>query len=194
MKHKWVKHFRIATLVCICFASCAFCSQLAWDVWGRNFAFRQTLSIFPAAQEVANAYGYYGANAGYQTLYFWTGSPLQEVRHYYETFTQPFAESSSSEVETSSYWSVFNPYGKPLPIVTAEFSSEIIDPAQEGRCYYRLPYDCVVLTLIDFEPSESVFLPSPAGPMRMIITPAPFSFQIRGGTLIVYAYFVDDFS
>ncbi len=166
---------------------------LIWFGMGEQAVFRLKLPTYASAQEVANAYYDYGASAGYQVVYFWTEQPIDEVRAYYETFTQPFAKVSYLNTEVPTYRSVFNPSGKPLPVVTDEFSRETLDLAQTGDCYYRLPYECIRVLLFDFSEIGSIDLPVfNAG--RAVRTPAPLAPTFHGGTLIVYSYFVSDIS
>ena len=122
---------------------------------------------------------------GIQTLYFWTSYSIGEVQQFYEEFSVPFTDGD--------YRTVFNPSGSPVPVITAEFSDNLIDPAQDRSCYYRMPYQCVVVQLFDFEQATVILRPLPSGG-RVVRTPSPIASQLQGGTLIVYTYYVDDLS
>ncbi|MCI0398032.1 MAG: hypothetical protein L0332_26825 [Chloroflexi bacterium] len=161
-----------------------------------NVLFRRSLPVYPGAQEVSEAYGYYGADTGLQTLCFWTSDSLREVQAYYETFTPAFVQRDYwfTFEKAEHYRTVFNPNGGPLPVVTAEFADERINPSQDRFCYYRIAYQCVEIELIDFGQSEPVILRPPDGPMNMLKTPSPLPPELRGGTLIIYIYYVNKLS
>jgi hypothetical protein len=146
--------------------------------------FRGSLPVFPESQEISNAYVYYGGGAGIEVLYFWTAHPIDEVQEFYETFSLPFDGENRT---------VFNPSGSPVPVITAEFTDDIIDPVQDRSCYYRMSYTCVMVELFDFDQRTVILRPLPSGG-RVVRTPSPIASQLRGGTLIVYTYFVTDLS
>jgi hypothetical protein len=187
---KWLVYGVIALCV---LAICSFCGLFLWVGGIENQVFRQSLPIFPEAREVSNAYGIYGGGAGLQTLYFWTAKSLQDVKAYYESFTPAFVYSKYpfDWAAHDYYRTAFNPSGK-LPVMTAEFGGETNNPLQNKSCYYQMRYTCVEIELVDFGTSQSVSLRPPPGPMRMGKKPSPLESELRGGTLIVYMYFVGD--
>ena len=184
---KWLKRAVIVAIALVVLTPCMYC---AWIAKLNDIVFRWRLPVYPGAEEVANAAGNYGANTGLYTIYFWTPDSVNEVQQYYEAFTLPFRKQEyvfSFEVR-EHYRTVFNPSNKPLPVVTNEFTDEIIDPTQVYHCYYKMPLQCVVIELIDFTDKEGILRPPP-GPMSMIKTPEPLPPGLRGGTLIIYMYY-----
>ncbi|MBI1276723.1 MAG: hypothetical protein GC179_01210 [Anaerolineaceae bacterium] len=189
---KWLIYGVIA--VCI-LGVCSFCGLFLWVGGIENQVFRQSLPVYPDAREVSNAYGYMGGGSGLQALYFWTAKPVEDVKRYYETSVSDFIHPSELfEEKARIYYSVFNPKGGEVPVVTREFGGEIINQEQSKTCYYRSQYNCVEITLIDFGTSQVVSLPPRPGPMRVVRTQLPLESELRGGTLIVYVYYVADIS
>jgi hypothetical protein len=187
MKLKWLVRGIIGTII---LGVCSFCALFTWVLFGfENQVFRQSLPVFPEAREVSHASGFYGGNAGLETFYFWTVKPVGDVKTYYETFTPSFVSTDRGTPEY--YETVFNPYGGKIPVITAEFERKTIDPSVSRQCYYQIRYTCVEIKLIDFGESQFVVLPPP--PMlRSPKTPTPLESELRGGTLIVYMYYVTD--
>ncbi len=170
---------------------CSFCGLFLWFGRIEQEVFRRSLPVFPEAREVSNASGYWGANTGLETLYFWTAKPVEDVKSYYETFTPPFRYSKYPfDWEAQHYYATaFNPNGGKLPVMTAEFGGETINPLKDKNCYYQMDYTCVEIELVDFGLSQVVSLRPAPGPMRMEATASPLASELRGGTLIVYMYY-----
>jgi hypothetical protein len=169
----------------------AVCGLFFWISVGypavQNWKIEATFQVYPGAQKVAGAYGYYGAGAGKRAVYYWTADSIDDVRDYYETFTLPFIERQNFEV------TVFEPSGKPLPVVTHEYKfDEIIDLGTNRHCYYKLPYKCVQVALMNAEGVSNLpFFDI----MRMRKTPKPLSPEMsQGGTVIIYYYYTNDIS
>lgn len=192
MHQRWLKLGLLLIILAIVVSPCIFCW---WLFDGYNNYFKTLLPVYKRAQPLTNAYNYFGGAAAV-TLYYWTSESVDKVRTYYETFTPSFIKSPywfNTEIP-EHYRTVFNPYNQPLPIITAEFSHEIIHPAESYFCHYRIPYQCVEVELIDFGEAQPVILRPPPGPARQIITPEPVRPSFKGGTLIVYIYYVEDHS
>jgi hypothetical protein len=151
--------------------------------------FRLGLPVYPEARQISEVYGFYGANTGVQNIYYWTSDSVDEIQQYYERFTYPFIEEVNNP---SIYRTVFNPSGALLPVVTNEFSRETLDLGQGRFCYYRLHGQCVMVQIIDFGDKESIVLEDLGTLIRGNQTPEPA--DLKGGRLIVYTYYIGDFS
>src|SRR5690349_1187 len=80
----WLKRGLIAVILLVLISPCALCISVLHPF------FRSTLLVFPGAEEVSNAYHFYGSDTGIQTIYFWTSKPFDDVKQYYETLAAPF--------------------------------------------------------------------------------------------------------
>ncbi len=183
-----LRHLAILISLLIVIAPCAFCW---WFVGGDSLIFRRNLPVYPNTREISDTYGYYGAGKGVQRIYFWSSDSIDQIREYYERFTYPFVEDSKKPLR---YRSAFNPTGTALPIITAEFGGETLDLGQSRFCYYQLPQQCVMIELIDFEEDIPITLEGLGTWARTVFTPVPPPDDLKGGRLIVYSYYVGDFS
>jgi hypothetical protein len=178
----------LTIIVLLAVAPCAFCW---WMAIGSNQIFRLQLPVYPDAREISHTYGYYGAGAGVQRIYFWSADSVDEILNYYETFTYPFIQSQD---DPTQFRTVFNPERDSLPIITAEFGGETLDLGKNRHCYYTLPNQCVVVEVIDFGIDSPILLEQLGTYARTRRTPQPPPADLKGGRLIVYTYFVSDIS
>jgi hypothetical protein len=191
MKRSLLKRFLITLGVLLMLSPCAACW---WIAFGESAVFSASLPVFPGANQISEAYGYYGAGTGVEFRYFWTAASIDEVKAYYETFTVPFVQAQeSSSAGHDQFYSVFNPFGEPVPIITEEYRDEIFNAAESRYCRYRMFFNCVMVRITQFDLTEAIVLPPPPV-IRMVRTPWPFSSQLRGGTLIIYTYNLPDIS
>lgn len=194
MKRRWLKRGLIAGFILLFVLSLAIC---VWLVWGQNLAFQWMLPKYPGAQMLTEAHGYYGAGTEDVTLYYWTKDSIQTVVSHFEGLTLPFIEAKYPfEPDIKDYYrTVVDLSGGQIPpIMTTEFGHEVLYPIRDRRCHYTLRNSCVVIELLGFAESERVTLRPYPAPQRMYRTPEPLSPDLTGGTLIVYLYYVDDFS
>ena len=141
-----------------------------------------SLRVYPGAQQVANAYGYFGASAGQKALYYWTPEPIEVVQTYYEEYSSPFI---------TDRWNGF-----PVTVFSIDGSRRNVDYAQEPRCHYTQKYKCVNIWLVSIPSGGLRNLPDVIGvPASSADNTTPYlSATLQSGTLIMYGYYVNDFS
>jgi hypothetical protein len=96
-----------------------------------------TMPRYPGMRELTYAQGYYGADTGSKTLYFWTEHPIEEVQQFYEAFALPFVERGWLSKVT-----VFNPYGGQIPLA-ARVAGPRFDTSADRECHYTQAYNCI---------------------------------------------------
>ncbi|MBX3064629.1 MAG: hypothetical protein KF726_16730 [Anaerolineae bacterium] len=172
------------------------CAVCLWVFGVRDAVFRESLPIYPRAIELPDAYGDRGGGEGLQQLHFWVADPFDDIRQYYEAFTPPFVkqEYRYGDKVAPYFLTVFNPSGTSIPVITAEFGGELNDPAQSLYCDYQLTYQCIQIELINYQPNETVNFPGLAGFWHSARTPTTWTPNLRGGTLIIYRYYVVELS
>jgi hypothetical protein len=185
-RRKWLKRTVIVVLLALCISPCVFC---LWLFWWPDFSIHMSFRLYPGAQEVSSAYGYYGAGSGLQFLYFWTEDPIDSVQRYYEDFTFPFINNDGHGGEIT----VFSPYGSELIYHSVDGSQHEIDYSREPQCHYTQIYDCINVRLIGVEYGWRGDLPRFVWPPSYtnVQTPVPVDIvsSTGVGTLIVYSYF-----
>ncbi len=183
---KWLIRALFMAPIAIVVISCLF---FFWILWGHNILFRQTLHVYPGAQQVSNAYSAYNGGQGREILYFWTPDGLADVKDYYEAFAQPFIVDHWE----GALISVFHPYGDELEAHEMLTENPLeTDFSQQPRCHPSQIYSCVNIMIFPVEQSSEVRLPKLALNLHWDSqTPVPLALSISGGTFIVYGYYVN---
>lgn len=163
-------------------------------IWWPGFSFKLTLPVYPKAQQIERAYGYYGASSGLEVLYFWTPHSLENVQAYYQEFTLPFQ---------------FDPYyGWPLSVFAInggdltyyddiQSTTYEVDGTTRIFCHYSQRYECVNVRLVSIQVDEDFTrLPDVIGvpaSSSANMTPESLVDPLQPGTLIIYSYYIHDF-
>jgi hypothetical protein len=141
------------------------------------------------ARYVGDDYQYFGADTGQKMLHYWTADSIDQVQHYFETFTYPFID---------------DPWKGGLVTVFSIDDAELIYTSIDGReypldfptnknCHYRQSYKCVNVNLLDLNmwigklPAFTYYL---FWQQTHSLSPAT---SLPQGTLITYSYYIDDF-
>jgi hypothetical protein len=162
--------------------------------WWENFSFRLALPMYPGARQENRAYGYFGAGAAHEVLYFWSPDPVESVQAYYQEFAFPF------RVGTDSDWSIsaFAVGGADLVYYDIEAKPHRMDETDEIYCHYTQTYRCVNVQLVNLDTSPVMAeMPNIIGipySREQNATPSPPAAPLNTGTLIIYSYYVSDSS
>jgi hypothetical protein len=156
-------------IVIVCIIPCAL---FLWNFALPPLQFETSLRFYPSTQEISRASTFLDTNTGFGVRYYWVKDSEETVKAYYETFTEPFVENET----------VFYLY--PQPSENHDF--------QNRSCYYQ-KFTCVEIRVIGFR-DENVTLPdliSERG-YGAYDSPSPLASPIKGGTLIIYSFYTDE--
>lgn len=159
-------------------------------IWWMNFSFQLSLQIYPGAQSLGRAYGYYGSSSGLEVQYFWIADPVESVKSYYEKFTLPFRNNAWD----GGLISVIS--GNDLSYMDVNGVLHQVGGSNEMRCHYTQRYSCINVRLVDIDTeNEMANLPIITGSVSSSdqnAAPIPLSESLKSGTLIIYSYYIHD--
>jgi hypothetical protein len=152
---------------------------------------KQSLRVYPNAQQVSEAYGYFGAGSGLKEFYYWTPDSVEDVKRYYQQFTSAFVLDKWS----GGWISFVSVDGSELSYTN--FSSDTASQVdlQNPRCDYKLEYRCLNVALFSVEQgldSLPDLIGVPGASSAMNATPY-LNAPLTRGTLILYSYYMYDF-
>lgn len=149
---------------------------------------RQNLNLFPNSQLIFEDSAAYGGGTRQKSVYFWTDAPLSTVQAHYEHLLGTFI--SSEDQGRSWMMNAFHVNNSPLNITTSS-----VFLTHESFCPNSRDYGCVSVALINPDQSELYTVPilSPSGFRRTSIPVSLQSLMSKGGTLIIYGYWIEDY-
>jgi len=188
MKFGKPKQWLIGGVILLAISPVALC---LWVYIWPAIQLRMSLRIYPHAQQVSEAYGYYGASSGLKVLYYRTEDPKQDVQKYYETFTAPFV----TDRWNGSLITVYSIDGSKLLAYEVVGPPKELDYSNDPRCHYTMINKCVNISLFSIDQNlESLpeLVSKPGASSADNATPY-LAKPLKTGTLIVLSYYRADF-
>jgi hypothetical protein len=184
----WLKYLLIVLLFSAVISPCIL---YFWLFKGEEIVLESSLRVYPEAQQVANAFGYYGADTGLKALYFWTPDSIEIVESYYEGFTFPFVEDRRNGIAVT----VFGVSRSELVSYEVDGSQRNVDYAKQPRCHYTQIYRCVNVWLVPIAEDRLTNVPDIIGvPASSDRNATPYlTTSLESGTLIIYSYYIADY-
>ncbi len=153
---------------------------------------RLGMRVYPDAQQVSNAYGYFGAGSGQKALYYWTVDPIQDVQKYYEKYAPPFV----ADTWQGGLITAYGVNGGDLTYTDFDDTRKKVGNPQHPFCNYTQRYECINISLFSIDQDNMQSVPDiigrPSASSNLNATPQ-LTAPLKRGTLIVYSYYVDKF-
>lgn len=188
--------FLILTTILILLACAGLFTLFIGYPLGRELIVKQTLNVYDDAFRIADDWAHTYPGTINKKIFYWTEDPLETVRAYYEPYTSDFIYSHDRAGE---WWIARMDPDVSVSIPPYEFVGHgwFCSRPDEDQGFGRIHeyYDCVTVALVDMEQPAS----------RAIISPGQFGGEVdetpsrlgvlpRYGTLIIFGYYIWDFS
>lgn len=138
---------------------------------------------------MGDSYGYYGAGSGLKITYYWTADSIEPVQNYYQNFAYPFVKDSIS----GGLITVFSLDGSDLTYRSIDGKTHNPEFPSEPFCHYTQRYKCANVRIVPIKMTLGALPSFLSGPTWTNIKMPPAISELKGGTLIIYSYFINDF-
>lgn len=147
---------------------------------------RASLRVYPNATLVGSDSALWGSNTAQRNLFYASSDLIDDVKAYYEGGFNAFHHSRD---EYGSWWiTAFDVQGLSSAIVP---DSDYLN--YDSFCAHDQTYDCITISLIDFQQSDVHRLGAASPSSFRYVTPPAFLETLEGaGTLVIYSYLIVD--